>query len=299
MIRRGVRGWLIGVLTSTSMVLALLFWAIPFFLPIALLRLLIPVPAWRRWSGRYLAWVAAVPWLGTHVLILRILHGRRTNIRIESGLDPSRSWLLISNHRSWADILMLLDAFYGKVPFPRFFLKRELFWIPVVGLICWALDMPFMRRQGHSALRSSSAVIDLETTRRFCKRVQGQPVTVINFIEGTRYAIEKRTARDDYQHLLRPRAAGLSFALNAMGRQVAGLVDVTIAYQPTPNPLLWSYLCGEQRGARLEARVLAVPPDLIHGDYAHDRIFRMRFQDWLAAVWQEKDARLGRTLRSS
>lgn len=294
MIRRGVPSWLVGVVTSLFMALALLFWAIPFFLPIAFLRLIIPVPAWRRLSGHYLAWVAASPWLGTNVLILRILHGRRTNTRIDRKLDPRRSWLLISNHQSWADILMLLDAFYGKAPFPRFFLKRELFWIPFVGLICWALDMPFMRRQqGNSALRNPSAVIDLETTRRFCEKVQGQPVTVINFIEGTRFAVEKRTVRDDYRHLLRPKAAGLSFTLDAMAGQVAGLVDVTIVYRPTSNPLLWSYLCGEQRDARLEAQVLGVPADLIHGDYANDRMFRKRFQDWLSKVWAEKDTRLG------
>lgn len=293
MIRCGLRGWSIGVMTCLSMVLALLFWAIPFFLPIAFLRLLIPLPAWRRWSGQYLVWVAAFPWLGTNVLILRLLHGRRTHLRIEGDLDPARSWVLISNHQSSADILMLLDAFYRKVPFPRFFLKRELFWVPVVGLTCWALDMPFMRRQGGTALRRSAAVIDLDTTRRFCEKVRGQPVTVVNFIEGTRYAANKRTARDGYQHLLRPRAAGLSFTLDAMGDRIAGLVDVTIAYQPTSNPLFWSYLCGEQRGARLEARVLPVPAGLTHGDYAHDRIFRKNFQDWLATVWAEKDARMG------
>ena len=285
---------LIGILTSLLMTITLLFWAIP-FLPVAILKALIPIPSWRRWCGRYLVWIAGEPWLGSNILIFRLLHGRRTNVAIQGSLDRQHSWLLISNHRSWSDILLLLDALYLKVPFPRFFLKRELFWVPLVGLICWALDMPFMKRQGRSSPLSAAVPTgDLEATRQFCEKYRLQPVTVVNFIEGTRYSPGKRTARDGYQHLLRPRAAGLSFTLNAMGEQFAGLIDVTIAYRPTRRALLWSFLCGGQRQALLEARVLPLPAQLVRGDYAGDREFRKRFQGWIAALWSEKDVRLGR-----
>lgn len=183
---------------------------------------------------------------------------------------------------------------YLQVPFPRFFLKRELIWIPLVGLICWALDMPFMRRQGRVAPLGAAAREDLETTRRFCRKFVRQPVTVVNFVEGTRYSETKRTVRDGYRHLLRPKSAGLSYTLAAMGEQFAGLIDVTIAYRPTRLPLLWSFLCGEQTDVHLDLRVRPLPMDLMRGDYTGDKDFRRRFQGWVSDLWSDKDARLDR-----
>jgi len=289
---RGMRP-VIGCLTFTVMLLALLLWAVPFFLPGAILKVLIPLPVWQRWMTRYLVWVAGVPWVGSNHLIFRLLHGRRDNVVIEAPpgleLDLRRSWLLISNHQSWADILLLLDVFYRRIPFPRFFLKRELIWVPLIGLICWAMDMPFMTRQrGGSGNRR-----DLQTTRRFCGKYRSQPVTVVNFLEGTRYTPAKNARRGGgFRHLLRPKSAGLSFTLNAMGEQFAGLVDVTVDYLPSHRSKLWSFLCGEQHAARVRVQLRPLPADLLDSDYASDKAFRERFQQWVNTLWLEKDAAL-------
>lgn len=295
MVKRWLPAPLVGVLTFTLMLFALLFWAIIFFLPGAILKVLVPVPRWQRRVTSYLVWVAGVPWVGSNKLIFACLHGRRGNVAIDGELDLQHSWLLISNHQSWADILLLFDVFCGRVPFPRFFLKRELIWVPLIGLICWAVDMPFMTRQHKSSLgiQGGGCNQDLETTRRFCEKYRNQSITVVNFLEGTRFTPAKRDARGgEFRHLLRPKSAGLSFTLNAMGQQFAGMIDVTVVYRPSSRKPLWSFLCGEQNEARVQARVRSLPIERLTGDYAGDKEFRGRFQDWVNQLWAQKDAEL-------
>ena len=300
MAAKGAARWLpaplVGVLTFALMVVVLLLLVIPFFLPVAILKVLVPVPAWQHRMTSILVWIAAVPWVGGNKLIYTCLHGRRSNVVVDGVLDSRRSWLLVSNHQSWADILLLFDVLYLEVPFPRFFLKRELIWVPLIGLICWALDMPFMKRQRQQALKNSqngSRNQDLETTRRFCQKYRSQPITVVNFLEGTRFTPAKRDARGgDFRHLLRPKSAGLSFTLNAMGEQFAGMIDVTIVYASSHRTSLWSFLCGGQHDATVRIRVRELPLERLTGDYAGDREFRSRFQDWVNGLWAQKDAEL-------
>ncbi len=45
-------------------------------------------------------------------------------------------YVVISNHQSWLDILVLQKIFLGKIPFLKFFLKQELIWVPILGPCC-------------------------------------------------------------------------------------------------------------------------------------------------------------------
>lgn len=284
----------IGVLTALAMLLALLGVAAPLLLPVAILKILLPFPALRRQLDRWLNWAAATAWVGSHHLIFYLLHGPRTKLEIDEGLDPDQSWILIANHQSWADILILVDVLYRRIAFPRFFIKRQLIWIPIIGFLAWALDMPFMRRSSPEALAKHPELrdADVETTRRFCRIFVGRATTIVNFVEGTRGTAAKRLAKQSpYRHLLRPKSAGLSFTLNAMGEQFAGLIDMTIAYAPRPagRSVLWSFLCGAQTAATVIVRKRPLPAELLSGDYQNDAAFRQRFQTWLNALWQEKD----------
>ncbi len=54
--------------------------------------------------------------------------------------------MVIANHQSWVDILILQRVLNRKIPFLKFFLKRSLSLCPFLGLAWWALDFPFMRR---------------------------------------------------------------------------------------------------------------------------------------------------------
>lgn len=285
---------LIAILTLLAMLAALLLVAVPLLVPVAVLKILIPIAAIRRQSDRWLNWAAAVVWAGCHRVIFRALHGKRRNVVIDDGLDPAKSWIIVANHQSWVDILLLVDVLYRRIGFPRFFIKQQMIWVPIIGFLAWALDMPFMRRSSAAALAKNPTLrdADVETTRRFCRKFIGRPTTIVNFVEGTRCTEAKRLAKHSpYRHLLRPKSGGLSFTLNAMGEQFAGLIDVTFIYVPVPagQPKIWSFLAGDQRDVRIIVRRRPLPPELLAGDYQNDAEFRARFQDWLNGLWDEKD----------
>jgi 1-acyl-sn-glycerol-3-phosphate acyltransferase len=286
---------LIGVLTVSVMFVALIFWFCV-MLPGVLLRL-IPWAPLQRLAGRYCVAVAR-RWVGTNQLIFRALHPMDWEIEFNGSPDPRRSYLLIGNHQSWADILILFDVFHGRVPFLRFFLKHELRYVPIIGLVCWAMDFPFMKRHTRETLAANPQLRneDLETTRRTCEIYKTQPVTVVNFLEGTRFSEAKRQAKGSpFRHLLRPKSAGVAFTVAAMGEQFAGVLDVTLAYRPPRDKsLLWSWLCGEQNQISLIVDLLPIPADLLNGDYEQDPAYRARVQRWVNDIWERKDHRLKR-----
>ena len=50
------------------------------------------------------------------------------------GLNYNDWYLIISNHGSWVDIFVLQHLFNRRIPLMKFFLKRELIWVPVMGI---------------------------------------------------------------------------------------------------------------------------------------------------------------------
>ncbi|MGH8505754.1 MAG: acyltransferase [Stenotrophobium sp.] len=287
---------LVGVITFIVLLASVLVVGV-FLLPAVLLKL-IPWPPMQRLCSRYCVGVA-VQWSGVVQLLYRLIHPAQWQVDIRGQFDPRRSYLLVANHQSWADIIILFDLLHNRVPLPRFFLKQQLLYVPIIGMACWGMDFPFMKRHTREQIEANPALRheDLEATRRACEIYRHEPVTVVNFLEGTRFTEAKRLKnRSPYRNLLRPKAAGLSFTLNAMGDQFADLMDVTIAYRPTRKSILWSWLCGEQDNLSIRIDLLPIPAELVVGDYEHDEEFRTRFQAWVNDLWTRKDARLGRLM---
>ena len=283
-----------GLLNGALIIAALIFWG-GLINVLALFKLILP---WKpaRDVLRQLAVVFAQNFALTIRLIARVMHAPQWEIDWRGQLDRNKSYLLISNHQSWVDILILFDIFHGRVPGLRFFLKRELMWAPIIGAGCWAMDFPFMKRHSREAVEANPALRneDLEATRHSCEIFKTSLVTVVNFAEGTRFTEAKRIAKESpHRHLLRAKSAGLSFTLNAMGDQFAGLIDVTFAYRPTGDKsILWSWLCGEQNHLAIHVDLLPIPQELLLGNYDSDPEFRARFQDWINTLWSSKDKRL-------
>lgn len=268
------------------------------FVPFMLLKLLVPIPAFRRTCTEVLFAIAR-QWAAFNRVVYRLLYPVAWEIDLRGTLDPGRSYLLVCNHQSIIDILLLFDQFHRRTPPLCFFLKRELLWVPVIGLACWAMDFPFMKRHSREELARNPELKgdDLKTTREFCARFRDQPITVVNFAEGTRFSEAKRIAQPSpHRHLLRPKSAGLAFTLAAMGEQFDGIVDVTIAYRPSRHPVVWSFLIGEQADLAMHIDVRPVPAGVLAGDYQDDPEFRARFQSWVNALWARKDARLERMI---
>jgi 1-acyl-sn-glycerol-3-phosphate acyltransferase len=283
-----------GLLNGALIIAAVIFWGGLINL-LGLLKLILPFRLAQDLL-RSLAVRFAQNWAATIRLISRLMHAPQWHIDWRGEFDRNRSYLLVSNHQSWADILILFDILHARVPLPRFFLKRELLWVPIVGAGCWVMDFPFMKRHSREAIAANPALRneDLQTTRRACEIFKSAPVTVVNFAEGTRFTEAKRVARESpFRHLLRPKSAGLSFTLNAMGEQFAGILDVTFAYRPAGDKsILWSWLCGEQNHLAIHIDLLPIPQDLVHGNYDSDPEFRARFQEWINTLWSRKDKRL-------
>jgi 1-acyl-sn-glycerol-3-phosphate acyltransferase len=278
------------------MVANVLAWCVLLFV-VALLKLLVPVQAWRRRMSRVMV-ALAENWISCNHLIFRVMGSWTLQVSGTANLDRNEWYLVIANHRSWVDILVLQSVFNRRIPFLKFFLKKELIRVPVLGLAWWALDFPFMQRHSSAYLAKHPEARgqDIEATRKACEKFREIPTSVMNFVEGTRWTPAKHAAtRSPYNHLLAPRAGGTSFALSAMGGVLSSLLDVTIVYDQ-PNPSLWDLCCGRVGRIRVAVRKLPIEAWMSQGDYSNDQPYRERFQTWLNGLWKEKDALLSSRL---
>lgn len=279
---------------STLLIFAnTLLWFIP-VLFLGLAKLLLPLRGWRA-GCNWLLDGCATCWIGFNNLVQNAFSGTRMDVVGVDNLAHNEWYMVVANHQSWVDILVLQRIFNRKIPFLKFFLKKELIWVPFLGLAWWALDFPFMRRysrkflEKHPQLRGK----DIETTRKACARFRDMPVSVMNFVEGTRFTSAKHSKQGSpYRHLLQPRAGGVAFTLAAMGDQLHKLVDVTICY-PHGIPTFWDYMCGRLKEVRVKVRVLPIDRTLI-GDYFNNPEFQQKFQQWLNGLWSEKEQTLAR-----
>ncbi len=285
-----------GVVTVSLMVLNVIAWCLVLF-TVAIVKFVVPVPAVRRWLSRAMT-ALAEGWIGTNNAIFRATGVLPLEPRGLERLSTREWYLVVSNHRSWVDILVLQAVFNRRIPFLKFFLKRQLIWVPFLGLAWWALDFPFMRRytSAHLASHPEDRGKDLEATRRACEKFRLIPTSVMNFVEGTRFTPAKQAAfKSSYRNLLPPRAGGVSFVLSAMGGMLHTMLDVTIAYT-SGTPTFWDLCCGRVGTVRVDVRHRRIEDWLAAGDYTSDPAFRERFQAWLGGVWTEKDALLDRML---
>lgn len=285
-----------GVITITLMALNVVACCSLLFV-VALLKLLVPVPAWRRWTSRAMTAIAE-GWIGTNNAIFRMMGAMPLDTRGLEGLSIREWYLVVSNHRSWVDILVLQAVFNRRIPFLKFFLKQQLIWVPFLGIAWWALDFPFMRRytSAYLARHPEHRGKDLDATRRACEKFRLIPTSVMNFVEGTRYTPQKHaTMKSPYRHLLQPRAGGVSFVLSAMGGMLHSMLDVTIAYT-TGAPTLWDICCGRVGTVIVDVRRRPIDEWMSTGDYMNDPAFRERFQGWLGGIWAAKDVLLGQLL---
>jgi 1-acyl-sn-glycerol-3-phosphate acyltransferase len=256
-----------------------IFWTFPLVF-LHLIKLILPFQGWRRFWGGLQNGIGFF-WISFNNLNLRVVNPVRLEVELPDGLSREEWYMVVANHQSWVDIIVLQMIFNGKIPFLKFFLKKQLFWFPVLGLAWWSLDFPFLER-------SRNATKDLETIGKAAGKFKLLPVSIMNFAEGTRFRSEKREKQNSpYQHLLKPKAGGLTFLLTAMGGQIPWILDVSIAY-PGGIPSYWSFLCGEVEEIRVRVRKVPVEEELL-GEFIKDKAFRRAFTNWLNGLWQEKD----------
>ena len=281
-----------GVLTFGVLTINTVVWFVP-VMTLGVLKLLLPVTVLRRVLTRWLMWCAE-NWIAVNGLTLRGSGSRNWRADGVESLDRYGWYLVLANHQTWVDIVVLQVALNRRIPLLKFFIKQQLIWFPLLGLGFWALDMPFMKRHSPSYLarHPEKKGGDLEATRKACQKFRHTPTSVINFVEGTRFSEAKRVARNSpYEHLLLPRAGGIAVALSAMGEVFDAILDVTLVYADGP-PKFWDMICGDRVDVTVEIRALPIDRELVAGDYQNDREFRRYVHRWLGRLWEEKDARI-------
>jgi 1-acyl-sn-glycerol-3-phosphate acyltransferase len=121
-------------------------------------------------KGRY-----AVGYLFRKVAVVEELLNPLWSFRVTGTLppDPRRPYVVVSNHESFADILLI-----SLLPWEMKWLsKAELFRLPVLGwLMQLAGDVPVQRGLGASAVEAMAR----------CREILGHRVSVMIFPEGTR-----------------------------------------------------------------------------------------------------------------
>lgn len=261
-----------------------------------IIKLIFPVPViWR--SVSVFCNFMMFCWCAGLAVLLHFNPWLKWDIEGLDTLNKKNWYLLICNHHSWADIVVLCVIFRNHIPMNKYFLKQQLAWVPFMGLACWALDMPFMRRYSRSYLirHPERRGKDVETTRRSCEKFRAHPTTIVNFVEGSRFTPEKRLqTRSPYKNLLPPKAAGIAMALNVLGSQFDKLLDVTLCYPENDKTPFYDMLSGKLTRIVVRVNLRPIDPEL-HGDYVADKNFKRRFQLWLNALWEEKDQQIAAT----
>ncbi len=269
----------------------------PVLLIVALFKLLVPVDRWRVLCTRMGIAIAEL-WMGINSLWIRLTQRMRWDVQLPSGLSMDKWYLVTSNHQSWADIHILQHLLNRRIPMLKFFLKQQLIWVPVIGLCWWALDFPFMKRHSREYLRKhpEQRGKDLETTRKACEKFKHAPISVFNFLEGTRFTPDKHDRQHSpYTHLLRPKAGGIGFVLGAMGELLETLLNITIVYADGPEPhrpSYWDFLCGRVSRVIIQIEQLPIPRPFRGGDYLNDERFREQLQQWVNTLWENKDRQM-------
>jgi len=282
---------IIGCLSFLIYVINTLFWFVPIFIG-SIFKLLIPVAPWQKLMS-YLLDAMANSWVAVNTLNQKLFIGTKIDVDGLGNLKLNDWYLVISNHQSWVDILVLQRIMLGQIPFLKFFLKKELIYIPVIGLAWWALDFPFMKRYSQAFLKKNPHLIgtDIQTTRKACEKFKHKPVSIMNFIEGTRFTQAKHTKqKSPFSHLLRPKAGGIAYVLDAMGKHLTKVVNVTIHY-PQGIPTFWQFISGQVQTIKVKVDTFDINEQM-SGDYFNDKVFKQSFQQWLNKLWLEKDEQL-------
>ena len=259
---------------------------------VALVKFAIPVSGFRQICTGILMQIAAL-WMSINSATTKLFTRIEWDIRGLENLERRQWYLVLSNHQSWVDILVLQQVFNRKIPMLKFFLKKSLIWVPFLGVAWWALEFPFMERYSRQFIEKNPHLKgkDLEKTRRACEKFKQMPVSVMNFVEGTRFTREKKEHHDgEFRNLLKPKAGGTAFVLGAMGEVLHKIIDVTIVY-PYGTPSFWEYISGKCKKVIVDIELLPITEEL-SGDYFTDPVFKKIFCDRLNRLWAEKDAKI-------
>ena len=226
-------------------------------------------------------------------LIMLLMHGNNIQVINSEKYDMNKWYMAMSNHQSWADIFVLLTVANKKIPLLKFFMKKELWWIPFVFLANKTLNMPFVNRHSKKAIEKNPSLRtkDYENTLKSCKRFLRAPSTIFSYAEGTRFTSEKHKAQNSkYKNLLQPKIGGMATALSAMP-EIDTLINFSVVYKSKKRDV-WSFLNGEMKDVKVFVESYKIPENLKNRNYGSDHLYRDEFKEWIEEIWDEKDRKI-------
>ena len=144
-----------------------------------------------------------------HILGIRLDVEGRGNLP-----SPSRGYMYVSNHQSWVDILVLMEALETV----GFLAKTLVKYIPVLGRCAYAGGTVYVARNDASSRQAA-----LLETLRMCK----ESVAVVIFPEGTRSAdgelrqkIHKGSLRASHHHHLKVVPVGIDGTIKVLPKSM-------------------------------------------------------------------------------
>lgn len=232
-------------------------------------------------------------WCATNNAYINLNGTTRWNIEGLQDLNLKRDnwYLVVANHQSWLDIVLLQRLFYRNIPMLKFFIKDQLKWIPLLGFSWWAMGSPFMKRYSKEYLlkKPHKKGQDLMATKKAMEIFKETPSSIMNFIEGTRFTAAKKNAQlSPYHHLLKPKAGGVSFVISTMCEKIQHILDVTIVYS-AKNHSLWDFLCQRIPSIHATVRVLPIPNQFMTESLMENNHLQLEFRNWLNDLWAKKD----------
>jgi len=255
-------------------------------------RAIIPLKPFKIFLARFSNQIGDITVYGLKLIML-LMHGNRIQIINETEYDLDKWYMAMSNHQSWADIFVLLVTANKRIPLLKFFMKKELWWIPFVFLANKTLNMPFVNRHSKKAIAKNPSLRtkDYENTLKSCKRFLRAPSTIFSYAEGTRFTEEKhRNQNSEYINLLQPKIGGMATALSAMPN-IDTLIDFSLVYKSKKRDA-WSFLNGEMRDVKVYIKSYKIPDNLKGKNYSNDKVYREEFKEWVEGIWFEKDKKI-------
>jgi len=286
--------FLVGSIAFLMHVVNTLFWVIPIFLT-AFLKVILPITTLRKLFDKLLN-TCASNWISFNKVIFKITKPIQWEVDLPQNISMDGWYLVMANHQSWVDILVLQNVFNRKIPFLKFFLKQQLIWVPVLGMAWWALDFPFMKRYSKSYIKKNphKKGQDFETTKKACEKFKTIPISIMNFSEGTRFTEAKRDKQQSpFKHLLKPKAGGIGYVLTLMGEEITKILDVTIDYPNHHSPSFWDLMTGRLDKITVTAKLIDIPEE-VQGSYIESGDQRKKLQQWINELWHAKDMQLSK-----
>ncbi|MGK0224281.1 MAG: 1-acyl-sn-glycerol-3-phosphate acyltransferase [Limisphaerales bacterium] len=236
-------------------------------------------------------------WSANNRRMLRWLNIVEPDIRWkdEANMSKENWYLVISNHQSWTDIVLLQCFMYPTISPLKFFTKEQLIWVPFIGLAMKVLGFPYVKRVTKKQMRANPELRNADKTNTLaaCDGFKNHPTSILNFVEGTRRTSEKQARQSgEFSHLLRPKVGGLGYVIEGMDDYLSNLLDVTIIY-PDGVPTFWAFLQGRSPRVIIDIQPHTIPEQIYQSS---DAGRRAALAQWIKQLWIAKDQRIADAL---